>query len=518
MIKLIILFIAAASAAFSQVLLKNHLLADELKEINIAQDENPASNSINGIIFQDNKIWIGTSRGVSLSTDNGTTWQNFYGNEAFGTESVSAIGYDTLTNTFWASTAHSIKKDDQFLPEGSGLRYTTDDGLTWTTIPQPLDNGNDSVEVYGINQIRALPVTVAVQNLVYDIAFTPGNVWIATFAGGLRRSTDKGQTWKRVVLPPDYLNSINPDDTLNFCLQPVAGRFCPEGNLNHRVFSVMAIYDTLYVGTAGGINKSTDNGMSWVKYSHSNQDYPISGNFVVALGYQTATNTIWAATWKAEGASEFYGVSSTDDNGSTWKTFLEGERVHNFGFGGVNGNQVAAPSDDGVFRTSNQGVTWLKPGTITDNTTGLTLLSNSFYSVAFNGNDVWLGSGEGLAKITESGMWTGTWKLFIASQPVEETYAYPNPFNPKTDLLKIKYNITSPDQITIRIFDFGMNYVRTVIQNADRNPQHMVDKSGAVDYWDGRDDSGRTVANGVYFYRVEKSSGDPIYGKILVIQ
>ncbi len=109
-----------------------------------------------------------------------------------------------------------------------------------------------------------------------------------------------GATWERVVLPPDNLDSIAPTDTLNFTLQPVAGAFGDESWLNHRVFSVLGVGDsTLYVGTAGGINKSTDNGISWQKFSHTNQTNPISGNFVVGLGYNEVDNSIWAATWKA---------------------------------------------------------------------------------------------------------------------------------------------------------------------------------------------------------------------------
>ena len=69
-----------------------------------------------------------------------------------------------------------------------------------------------------------------------------------------------------------------------------------------------------------------------------------------------------------------------------------------------------------------------------------------------------------------------------------------------------------------------MNYVRTLIQNADRgNPIHNIDNSGkmlngVIDDWDGRDENGNIVANGVYFYRVDVGSNDPIFGKIIVIK
>lgn len=519
----IILFLSPV--LFAQVVPGFYNLQDEKNLSKINTDFTPSSNSISDIITIGDTVWLGTSRGVNLSTDRGATWKNFYNTEAFGTESISAIGY--YKGTFWAGTAHDYQKDGQSLPEGSGLRFTTDMGNTWTTIQQPLDNNGDSVIIYGENHLRALPVTVKVQNLVYDIAFTPGTIWIATFAGGLRKSTDMGQTWQRVILPPDNRNGVKPTDTLNFCVQPVAGRFCSDNNLNYRVFSVIATNDsTLYVGTAGGINKSTDNGISWVKFTHTNQENPISGNFVVALG--SVNNNIWAATWKAEGSTEFYGVSTSNDGGNNWDAFLEGEKVHNFGF---KNNDVIAVSDNGPFRTTNGGTSWILPGTIKDPNSGLTLSTKVFYSAASQGNDVWLGSSDGLVKLTETFTWSGIWKIYFSSKGLasqSDTYAYPNPFSPKTDLLKIKYSTGGVNKnVSIRIFDFGMNYVRTIIQFASRGSAgtttHVIDNNGSenagvIDYWDGKDDSGNIVPNGVYFYRVEFDSGDPVFGKIIVLQ
>src|ERR1035437_8582840 len=68
--------------------------------------ENPSGNSVSDIITIGDTIWMGSSKGESLSTDDGGTWQNFYGNSAFGTESISAIGYDH--GVFWAATAHTV--------------------------------------------------------------------------------------------------------------------------------------------------------------------------------------------------------------------------------------------------------------------------------------------------------------------------------------------------------------------------------------------------------------------------
>jgi hypothetical protein len=495
--------------------------------------ENPSGNSVSDIITIGDTIWVGSSKGVSLSTDAGKTWQNFYGNSAFGTESISAIGYDH--GVFWAATAHSVDANGQTLPEGSGLRYTTDKGVTWNSVPQPVDNQSDSLVTYGINTLRALPVTVKVQNLIYDIAFTPGTIWIASFAGGLRKSTDRGTHWQRVVIPPDNLSSIKPTDTLNFCLQPVGGKFCSDNNLNYRLFSVVSVNDsTLYVGSAGGINKTTDaqdSFPSWTKFTHLNQDNPITGNFVVAMAFDTIRKYLWAATWQAEGSTESYGVSFTTNGGNSWNTTLDGEKAHNFGF---KSGEVIALSDNGAFRSSDYGVNWILPNSIYDWDTKITLTTSIYYaaaSVVIPGvNEVWLGSNDGLAKLSEipGTMWQGKWKIFRSSPSLtsqNQTYAYPNPFSPRQDILKIKYSTGGKSSnVTIKIFDFGMNYVRTVINNAARGQYtHVVDNfdlatNGVEDTWDGRDDSGSIVPNGVYFYRVEFNSGNPVFGKILVLQ
>jgi len=493
----------------------SYSLTGDNKNINKISDSNPTSNSIGDIIALGDTVWLGTSRGVSVSFDRGENWTNFYGTSPFGNDNVSVIGYDN--GTLWAATATTAEAPGGgTVPKGTGLKYTTNNGVTWTAVPQPLDHPDSSTVRYGISILQALPITVAEQNITYDIAFTPGTVWITSFAGGTRKSTDMGQTWYRVVLPPDNLNSIHPGDSLDFCLSPIGGSFCSEGNLNHRAFSVAAIDDTtLLVGTANGINKSTDNGISWAKFNHQNQSEPISGNFITALGYNNSNNTIWAASWKAEQPEEFYAVSSSTNGGDSWEVFLEEERSHNFGF---KINDVIAATDNGAFRSSDQGNSWILPNSLVDEKSGVELTTKIFYSAASEGNDVWLGSADGLARLRETSFWTGQWKIYFASQPLKsdrETYAYPNPFSPRQEQLKIKFSTGGTEAVvTIRIFDFGMNYIRTVIQNAPRNRT----AEGAPDYWDGRDDQGNFLPNGVYIYRVDVDDEEPLFGKIIYMQ
>jgi len=490
--------------------------------------DTPASNLIQDILYADNMVILGTTQGLSISRDDGEDWTNYYETSPFGSDGIISIGYDN--GTIWATTGKTtIVEGGNGLPEGTGIKYSTDGGSNWSAIPQPIDDPGDSIIIYGINTLRALPITVGINNISYDIAFTDTTVWIASFAGGLRKSHDMGQTWKRVVLPPDTLDSIKPTDTLDFALQPVAGAFGSDSWFNHRVFSVVGVGDsTLYVGTADGINKSTDNGISWQKFNHQNQMNAISGNFVVALGHDKSDNSVWAATWKVNDQSEFWGVSYTIDEGNNWITTLSNEKAHNFGFKyfgdapNYTSSHVLTPTDAGIFRTANMGQTWVQPPSIKDSETNVPILTSIYYSAASNLlNDgsqyIWVGSKNGLARLNEQNdiaFWEGDWKVYLvsATSKLDETFAFPNPFSPALEQVKIKYTLSADSEVTIRIMDFGMNLVKVLTQNAIRGEGEQFE------FWNGTNEVQNIVPNGVYFYRIDSDSSEPLFGKIMVLK
>lgn len=517
---ILIIFLFIANSVAQQLPYDFRISENGLKKTN---DATPVSNTTERILIHDNTIWLGTSHGLSKSTDNGATWINYFETEPFGTESISSVANND--GVIWTATWHNEDNHGSAVPLGTGLRYTVDNGASWVTVEQPIDDPGDSSIVYGINTLRALPVTVPHQNFIYDMAFSGNTIWIATFAGGLRKSSDMGQTWERVVLPPDYLDSIKPTDSLNFSLQPVAGAFGTESYLNHRVFSILTTDEnTLYVGTAGGINKSTDGGISWVKFNHTNQTNSISGNHILKLVHNKFDNSIWAATWKAEGESEFWAVSYSYDGGDNWNNTLPSTRTMDFAFRqvGDSNSDVIAATQDGLYRSNNYGKTWIAAPEIFDDATKISINTRHFRAVEFQSINpttsyLWIGtSGGGLIRFEDQGnMWNGSWKVYLKSgEPIvkKETYAFPNPFSPNVRNTRIKYSTEKNTEVTIRIFDFGMNLVRTLIQNAPRgqSDEHLEN-------WDGRDEKNQIVPNGVYFYRIDVGSDEPVFGKIMVL-
>ncbi|PKN71906.1 MAG: gingipain R [Candidatus Cloacimonetes bacterium HGW-Cloacimonetes-3] len=69
---------------------------------------------------------------------------------------------------------------------------------------------------------------------------------------------------------------------------------------------------------------------------------------------------------------------------------------------------------------------------------------------------------------------------------------YPNPFNPSTT---IKYSLAVDTFASIDIYNVKGQKVRRLINGIQRSGTHTV-------LWDGRDDSGRSVASGIYNYRL----------------
>jgi hypothetical protein len=479
----------------------------------------PISNFIVRIFPFGDTTWFATGSGLMRTTDRFNSFDNYYGLNPFGIDDMSGLA--VYKNIIVAATATNQEIGGENVSVGTGIKVSTDYGNSWNSFPQPIDGRFDTSIIYGNNHISALPVVVPQQNLSFDVAITRtkndlnnSTIWITSWGGMLRKSTDYGNSWERVVLPPDNLDSIRIIDTgYTFSVNV-------RNNLNQTPFCIKALNDsTLFVGTANGINKSTDWGLSWRKYNYQNTGGTVSGDFVVNLYIQryAGKDIIWGACKKAEDNHEIQAISYTTNYGINWAYTLQDVPPRNIS---SRDSVVYAESDNGLWRCYFGKFDWTKPGLIYDETTKDQLKTVNFYSGASLNDTLYFGTGDGLCRTIENGQpWTAKWKIFRAMKVIDlnsdlKTYAAPNPFAPNNEVTRIFYKSgKATSKITIKIFDFGMNPVRTVIQNAVRNnPEELFT------IWDGKNNNGNQAANGVYFYRVEIDSDTPVWGKILVIQ
>ena len=70
---------------------------------------------------------------------------------------------------------------------------------------------------------------------------------------------------------------------------------------------------------------------------------------------------------------------------------------------------------------------------------------------------------------------------------------YPNPFNPQT---LIKYDLPEPGPVNITVYNILGQKVKTLMDEHQEMGYKFV-------YWDGKDEEGKEVASGIYFYKIK---------------
>ncbi|MDP1675503.1 MAG: T9SS type A sorting domain-containing protein [Bacteroidota bacterium] len=84
---------------------------------------------------------------------------------------------------------------------------------------------------------------------------------------------------------------------------------------------------------------------------------------------------------------------------------------------------------------------------------------------------------------------------------------YPNPFNPTTT---IEYEIPKAGNVEVAIFDIQGRKIRELEKSVHDAGSFRV-------VWDSRNDAGRTVSSGTYFYRVQ-FNGSQLVNKLLLLK
>ena len=102
----------------------------------------------------------------------------------------------------------------------------------------------------------------------------------------------------------------------------------------------------------------------------------------------------------------------------------------------------------------------------------------------------------------------------LASLPPKETALlpnYPNPFNPET---WIPYQLSEPADVTLNIYAVNGTLVRT-LPLGYQLPGYYTNKNQAA-YWDGCNNLGEPVANGIYFYQLQTNEISPLRKMVIL--
>lgn len=222
----------------------------------------------------------------------------------------------------------------------SGLYKSTDDGNSWNEIETQFD----PFEIYALYINKA------------------GHILVGTnHQGRIYRSTDNGVTWGNnntgyntgecwafgesndSILfagngEGEVYRSTNYGDSWEF-----------SGSLMSLVFATDS-NNAVYCGTHLGLFKTTDGGLNWFQ-SNSFQDTAVSSILI------DSANNIFISTGYYDNGN---GVYYSSDGGNNWIHLgLEGKVVLSLAFDSQ-GTLYAGTKQDGLFKTSNMGQTWVQ--------------------------------------------------------------------------------------------------------------------------------------------------------------
>ncbi len=500
------------------------------------------SNVITNLETDGTSIWVGPY--LDVSRDGGLTWQSA-DVEPFRDFENTAYSLTIHDQLIWAGIGNQYQQRDdngqlRDINDVVGILYSPNGGNTWNFWPATppadndpistglMDNPEDTQINYGSVTLTTLPITVPAQAPPWDLDYDVNTqtLWVAGQLAGLRRSADLGQTWERVVLPPDTSSYLGPELGYDFpfTVQPVG---IPESQffgLNFQPFSVLVDKTaSIWVGTAGGLNRSDDGGISWHHYT---ADDGMLGNWIISIEEQSREGrppAIWTTNWPGRGREQGYGVAVTRDQGATFQTALHGEQCSDFAF---DGPRIYVACYRGLYQSRDNGITFVFTNEFIDRDNPVRSMRPGarIYAVEVTENALWVSSRDGLFKSVDQG---NSWTIFRAEVPLDpsglpgiipadqvrnvSTYAYPNPFSPSTDrLIRLRYDLAQAGAVTVKIFDFSMTLVEEISAPSSSVGTNEVS-------WDGTDEQGLRLANGPYFYAVQ-APGDTFWGKILIIE
>jgi len=445
-------------------------------------------------------------------------------------------------NKIFAGLGFTLTSDDESVQTAQGYYLSENGGSDWEFIEFPLDEqpdesvcdpnqsgfqaGCDTTFVYGGVEYSRIRILVPQQSPPFEVDFKEDIFMSVNWASGLLRSSDAGQTWDRIILPPSTETELTPDRTFMWRSEAdgeLINRYDPRFDNNLLGFGLLIDdNDRVWVGTAGGLNvsenaltASTDS-ITWRRTAFDGSENGLIGNWIIKIRQQPGTNRVWMTNWSSDpDNADNFGIVYTEDGGVTFKQFLNGRRINDIGF---HNDTIFAAGDDGLFISNDDGQTWRRVNRV--KSPNAFIRDNAdFFSLAATNNRIYTGTSDGIASTADGGE---TWSIFRTDVPLRggniyqpeapdvNTFAYPNPFSPNQhSVVRIKYEVPQAGNVKIRIFDFGMNLIRTVADDNLASGEYETT-------WDGVDQYGRNVSNGTYIYIVD-TPGNRFDGKILLL-
>ena len=312
-----------------------------------------------------NRLWVGTENGLALYENN--RWRSWTEDDGLPWKVVSSIAISPKTGDIWLAlfggglARFSAGRFDHFHQLNSGLVNDVVYGVAiegdnvWAATTAGTSSYNTVTGEWNIYTHKNAPME---EIWCYNVDARDGKVYIAVWGGGILEWDVATRTWK------DYRD---PDREMEIDL------YRDDGLIHVITSSASYIDSVLWAGTYFGLSRY--DGRHWRGYMDHDSGLP--SNFVnMALG--RSGTSCYIATDKGLGVL-------VDFDTDAWVTYQ---------------------------RESEKAKTWTARIMVGDKiidtkSTNLSLPNHFVLSTEFQGNDIWIGTGHGLARGIGKGFWPG---------------------------------------------------------------------------------------------------------------
>jgi len=309
--------------------------------------------------------------------------------------------------------------------------------------------------------------------------------------------------------------------------------------------------DTMLFLSSNGIALSNDNGESYtitrpnldayradLIVLHTTNYTDLVGDWCIAIAVEQPRgpevdnnlSRVWISTRPtylgSNGVSRGRYVPVTDAEGDTTAYTIDWELVYddyawNIAF---NGDSVFLATDAGlVFGEidAEDEVTWDTIALVDTLGQALVLPGSPAYGVEVVDDYLWVGTSDRTVRMAlDSPAFSDKESYYVVdtTSAADEVYAFPVPFSHTySQAVEFHFTVESETNVTLEVYDFAMNLVARVIDN-EMYPAGVYPQAGGLRRtWDGRNGNGDAVAVGVYYFKVEYSSGDARWGKLAIM-
>jgi photosystem II stability/assembly factor-like uncharacterized protein len=302
--------------------------------------------------------------GVFRSSDNGASWSEI--NSDYAKACVAVRGSEVLLGTYHG-IVRSIDNGNHWIADNSVLKEMHITSIVYY--------GSDIIASAASNRVfrtsdggkswKPMNIGIASSTIIMSLAVAGDYIYATTYDRAMYRYNSSEDYWDKII-----------------------------GDVSSSSPLILATFDTtVIIGSSHGVRRSTDGGQSWTEIN--------KGLTNIGIGYVYANATdLFTRTLDGR----FYRLNSAT---MTWESASSGMFNRSVNTMMTIGDDLFAGSDDGVYRSADNGATWIPTNT--------GMIATRIFSLATDGSTVVAGTHDGsVFHSTDNGM---TWSNISIDLP-----------------------------------------------------------------------------------------------------